>query len=257
MRAHRAATIITLALAVGACADPPAEVGEFCSPAASNCAAELVCCSVDPAALDYTDLAATVLPAYPGSDVVGGVPLFSDLNNDLSQRGVCIAPGSVPLHGTLPNASDCPVPCNPSWSTQDIAAVCGPGTICCQHIEIEEEDCVLDPDVGDEGCWRPATGADIGALSSWSSTEHASHQDPGLRADGACASLIAGLPPELDADAVRAACERRLTVGNQHGFCLGGAGVNVCPYAQPSYRDACERMNDAQDRSGCEAVEFP
>ena len=85
--------------------------------------------------------------------------------------------------------------------------------------------------------------------------EHATHQDPGLLADGACATLVAGLPPELDADAVRSACERRLTVANQQGFCLGGG--NVCPYAERSDRDACERINDEQHRSGCESVESP
>jgi len=116
---------------------------------------------------------------------------------------------------------------------------------------------VLDPELGDSGCWRPVTGADIGSLSNWGPLEHATHQDPGLPADGACASLVAGLPSELDADAVRSACVRRLTVANQQGFCLAGAGVNVCPEADPSYRDACERLNDEQARSGCESVESP
>src|SRR5690606_1639261 len=146
------------------------------------------------------------------------------------------------------------IPCNPTWSTADIQTVCGPNTICCQHTELDAKDCVLDLEHGASGCWRPVTGADIGTLSDWGRHEHATHQDPGLLADGACASLIAGLPPEVDADAVRSACVRRLTVANQQGFCLGGAGVNVCPESDPSHRDACEQLNDEQGRSGCESV---
>lgn len=240
---------LTLLVTLCACVNPPADVGDFCSPAASECADNLRCCSIDPAAIDFDDPSANVLPDYLGQGA-GGTPIFSDLDNDRSRRGVCIRPGTVPSSGRVPS-SECPIPCNPTWSNADIQAVCGPNTICCQHAELEAKDCVLDPTVGDNGCWRPVTGADIGVLSNWGASEHATHQDPGLLANGACASLVAGLSPELDANAVRSACERRLTVANQQGFCHGGAGVNYCPEAQPSYRDACERLNDEQARSGC------
>jgi hypothetical protein len=56
---------------------------------------------------------------------------------------------------------------------------------------------------------------------------------------------------------VKKACYAKLTVANQRGFCLGGAGVNFCPLAQPGYRDACEQQNDAEGRGGCSEVDFP
>ena len=255
MQSDRTATISSLALGLAliGCAEPPlAKVGDPCSPAGvSQCGADLVCCSTDPTAIDYADPSATVLPIYPGFNDVGGVPSFSHLANQRSRRGICIQPGTVPPAGRLPD-SECFVPCNPTWSTADVAAVCGANTICCQAVELDAEDCVLDEYLGDAGCWRPVVGADIGVLSDWGIDEHATHQDPGLLAGGACASLIAGLPPGLDAAVLRSACERRLTVANQRGMCLGGNGANICPEQQPSYRDACERINDAQARSGCD-----
>lgn len=239
---------------MGACGDGrPSLPGEPCSAATLGCADGLVCCSTDAAALDFGDLSAIVLPIYTGHNEVGGEPLFSDRNNDSSHRGMCIRPGSVPPATVLPVALDCPVPCNPTWSASDIEAVCGQGSLCCQSTELDAKDCVLDPSVGDDGCWRPVTGADIGALTSWAQSEHSTHQDPGLFADGACASLVGGLPAEIDAEAVQRACERRLSVANQQGLCIrGGSFGNICPYSLPSYRDACEHMNDEQGLSGCE-----
>jgi hypothetical protein len=244
-----AATIVALVALASACVteDPPG-AGDPCSPNAANCADGLVCCSIDAAALDFDDLEATVLPMYPGFNELGGIAIFSDHANDRSHRGICINSGNVPPAAMLPNVS-CPVPCNPTWSTADIETVCGANMACCQMMELQPDDCVLDPSLGDDGCWRPVTGADIGVLTDWGA--HATEQDPGLLSDGACASLVAGLPPELDADAVREACERRLTVANQQGFCVLSGGYDVCPHSRPSYRDACERLNDEQSRSGC------
>ena len=222
-----------------------------------------VCCSDDPAALDLDELSAVVTPRYQGRGGVG-TPLFSGGNNTLSRSGMCVEEGSVPVTGALtdPNAQGCPVPCNPTWSSADIQEVCGPGTICCQTAELQPEDCVLDPDVGSSGCWRPATGYDIfnSGLTDWAGTAHATHQDPsGIK----CGDFVEGITQSflddkgITRDDVLEACYKRLTVANERGFCLGGAGVAACPLAQPLYRDACEQMNDAQGRTDCGAVEFP
>jgi hypothetical protein len=227
-----------------------------------------ICCSDDPAALVITanGIDDVVTPKYQGRGGVG-TPIFSGGNNPLSKSGMCVREGSVPITGALAdiNAQGCPVPCNPTWDNSDIQAVCGPSTICCQTAEIEPEDCVLDTTVGGSGgCWRPATGNDIegvGAqgLTNWGGTAHKTHQDP---SGTNCQKFVAGIPSnllsdDLSAQDVQRECYRRLTVANQRGFCLGGAGVSFCPLAQPTYRDACEQKNDAEGRSGCSSVEFP
>ncbi|NVB36900.1 hypothetical protein G6O69_03600 [Pseudenhygromyxa sp. WMMC2535] len=237
-----------------------------CSPAGAspNCPTqggeEYQCCSDDPAAIKLGDLAAEVTPRYTGRDGEGS-PIFSGVNNPISRSGMCIKSGSVPAAGALAdvNASGCPVPCNPTWDSGDVDDICGEGSICCQTVELEADDCVLDPDIGDAGCWRPATGNDIvdlGGLevTSWTANEHSTNQDPG---GVGCRTFAEGVGSDvleangITEDNLKAACFRRLTVGNQRGFCLGGTGVNACPLAQSSYRDACEQMNDAQARSGC------
>ena len=235
-----------------------------CSPGGSspNCpeGEDYVCCSDDPAALDLDNLDAFVTPYYVGRGGEG-TPLFSGGNNPLSTSGMCVKQGSVPPTGALAdaNAQGCPVPCNPTWSAGDITAVCGAHTICCQTTELDPADCVLDPQVGSTGCWRPATGLDIsGGLSNWAGTAHMTHQDPG---GTKCEQFVLGaagaLPNGVSSQDLLQACYRRLTVANQRGFCLGGAGVNFCPLAQPAYRDACEQRNDAEGRPGCSSVEFP
>jgi hypothetical protein len=223
-----------------------------------------VCCSDDPAALLITETGIDdlVTPNYLGRGGEG-TPLFSGGNNPLSKSGMCVQSGSVPVTGALAdvNAEGCPVPCNPTWSNGDIESVCGPNTICCQTVELAPADCVLDMNVGDSGCWRPATGNDIaGGLTNWGGTAHETHQDP---SGTNCQKFVQGIDPgiladkNLTADQVEQACYRRLTTANQRGFCLGGAGVNFCPLAQPTYRDACEQKNDVEGRSGCGDVEFP
>ena len=130
---------------------------------------------------------------------------------------------------------------------------------CCDTFEVEASDCVLDPDLGDAGCWRPVHGDDIIGLggadaTNWSAAEHASHQDPGFHG---CDAFVAGLSNgELEAagvtaDEVRLACVRRLGVADQRGFCIGGPGIVGCPLAQPGYRDVCEQRNDGEGRGGC------
>jgi hypothetical protein len=222
----------------------------------NRCPEREQCCSDDPAAIDLLDLDGPGLPAYEGGSG-SGTPLFSADRNHAGFSGLCVEVGAVAPVFALPGG--CPVPCNPSWDADSIDAVCGSGVFCCQTLEIEASDCVLDPNLGDGGCWRPARGDDIVGLggldaTSWSAGEHASHQDPGLQG---CVSFVEGLSDaQLDAagvteDEVSLACLRRLGVADQRGFCIGGPGVAGCPLAQPSYRDACEQLNDGEARVGC------
>lgn len=229
-------------------------LGETCSPALGDCSAGMLCCSTDPSALDLDDLAAMVLPSYSGSSIDGGLPLFADANNGASRRGICVVADSVPAEDELVGAPGCFKPCNPLWSDSDVAEICGPNFTCCQDVELDISDCVFDPNLGDAGCWRAVAGFDIVGLggleaTQWGTTEHASHQDPGLASDGACETVIAGLPPEVDVAAFRVACQQRLTVANQRGACLPGAAQ--CPYAAPSYIDACEQLTLSAGLTGC------
>ncbi|WP_146158577.1 hypothetical protein [Enhygromyxa salina] len=220
------------------------------------------CCSDDPAALLLSNLGATVTPDYQGRGG-DGTPLFSGGNNPLSKSGMCVKVGSVPPALALAdiNAQGCPVPCNPNWGSGDLADVCGAGTICCQTTELEPEDCVLDLDMGDNGCYRPVTGTDIMGtgsstnLTNWGGTKHKTHQDP---SGTNCEVFVQGLPPSVlssnnisSADVLRA-CYHRLTVADQRGFCLGGGPGVFCPLAQPNYRDACEQLNDQAFLQGCD-----
>jgi hypothetical protein len=239
-----------------------------CSPfEADNCPTQgdsvYQCCSDDPAAilLTETGIDAFVTPNYQGRGGEG-TPLFSAGNNPLSKSGMCIKVGSVAPAFALAdlNAQGCPVPCNPTWSSGDIQAVCGANTFCCQTTELDPKDCVFDPNDGDNGCFRPVTGNDItgvgsGDFTNWGGTAHATHQDPsGLN----CEVFVTGLlgtsvlsDNNLTQGQVLTECYRRLTVSNQRGFCIGGPGVAGCPLAQPAYRDACEQQNDANFLSGC------
>ncbi len=231
-------------------------LGPTCSPALDDCEGGAPCCSTDPAAIDLDALDQLVLPAYSGKSITGGIPLFADGNNALSQRGICIDE-DVPPQAGLELAPGCPIPCDPRWDNNDVEEVCGGSAICCQIEELTLDDCVFDPTRGDAGCWRPVTGFDIVGLggmdlSEWGASEHATHQDPGLAADGACETWVAGLPPEVDPDEFRAACQRRLGVASSRGLCLGGQAM-VCPYAQPSYRDACEQHSDELGLTSCDS----
>jgi len=246
--------VFGVAIAVSSCRVPYPTTAFRCSPSAKEptCPDGYMCCSDDPAALEIDNLDEFVTPNYQGRGGEG-TPIFSGGNNPLSTSGMCVETGSVPPVAALAdiNAQGCPVPCNPTWSSGDITSVCGAGQLCCQTVELDPNDCVMDPSLGDAGCWRAATGLDIaGGLSSWAGTEHDTHQDPsGLN----CEQFVAGLanvqlPEGVTADMVRTACYRRLTTANQRGFCLG---VQLCPLAQPTYRDACEQLNDQQLLTGC------
>jgi hypothetical protein len=217
---------------------------------------DYLCCSDDPAALDLADLDAAALPAYDGR---GGddTPLFSDARNEASDHGMCIRSGSVAPAFAL--FGGCPVPCNPNWDEAAVDAICGDGTFCCQTVELESSDCVFDAGLGDAGCWRPVRGDDIEGLggldlTTWAPGVHATHQDAGGLE---CQAFVVALTDaELaaaggSAEDVLQACLRRLGVANQRGYCIGGPGVVGCPLAQPTYRDACEQLNDAQLMTGC------
>jgi hypothetical protein len=238
-------------LTAAACARPFEQPPDLCDPrAADPCPSETdddyVCCSDDPSALDLAALDAPALPAFEGRGGAG-TPLFAGARNGASRWGQCVRPGSVAPAFALADAGaeGCPVPCNPSWDPTDVEAVCGAGTFCCQTVEIELDDCVWDPTLGDAGCHRPARGEDgVGG--------HATLQDPDTLG---CAAFVDGLADEQlagsDPAEVFDACVRRLTAADQRGFCLGGPAVDGCPLAQPSVRDACEMLNDNQGLSGC------
>jgi hypothetical protein len=259
-RAFGATFVVSLLVAVACGRIPLPPTAARCQPSSPHpdkrCPEGEQCCSDDPAALDLLDLDGPELPAYEGRGGTG-IPLFSAERNDDSSFGMCIQVGSVAPAFALPGG--CPVPCNPSWDPDSVDAVCGAGTFCCQTLEIEASDCVFDPAIGDDGCWRPARGEDIIGLNglgatSWSADEHATPQDPGGHE---CEAFVMGLSDDqladagVTADGVHISCLRRLGVANQRGFCIGGPGVAGCPLAQPSYRDACEQLNDAEQHSGC------
>lgn len=213
---------------------------------------EYICCSDDPSALDIDDLTADVLPGYLGGRGGSGTPIFSGGNNVFSTSGMCVRSGGVPIEGALEDggARGCPVPCNPTWSDDDVETVCGANTLCCQTVELEPEDCVLE-----DGCWRPAIGTDIQGvgdtdLTRWAPNDHRTHQDPG---GGSCQEWVTAVSLERDIDtqAVLRACFRRLTVADQRGFCLGMANAAACPLTDPSYVDACEQRNLAAGNMDC------
>lgn len=237
------AVLATAALVSGACQWDYATTAFRCDPSNPDCpdsgGGPYQCCSDDPAALDLGDLSAFVAPSYAGGGGTG-TPLFSGNNNSLGRSGFCVeaVPGLIEE-----GAAGCPIPCNPTWGSDDLAAVCGAAK-CCQTVELEAEDCALDPTLGDSGCYRPVTGTDINGFggadaTNWSGSSHATHQDP----NGAgCITFAQG------DEAIQGACFRRLSVADQRGFCQN---VEVCPLTQPGYIDACSARNAAEGLSGC------
>lgn len=256
-----ASTFATAALFATAC-DPSYGITTFrCDPSSPDCPTKYgtgtyVCCSDDPAALELTGGAATgALPSYGGGP---GIPLFAAANNNLSSSGFCIDTSQVPIDAGIQDVGagqGCPLPCNPTWSNEDISAVCGNGTSCCATVEIQDIDCGFDPALGDAGCWRPVTGNDIQGLggigvSDWSASDHATHQDP---AGKGCQAFVTSAASQISAAGVSPSdalegCFRQLTVANQRGYCQGPM---ECPLANPAYRDACEQKNDAEGLTGC------
>lgn len=192
------------------------------------------CCSDDPAAVDGG------LPDYEGKNIVGGTtPIFSGANNGLGTSGLCVDTSQIPSGAGLLEAAaaNCPIPCNPTWDTQSISAVCGPTRACCQTRELQPEDCVFDQV---QELWRPATGADIGTstvtpATTWTPDRHRTHQDP----NGAgCLTFTGG---SMGADFTD--CVQQLSVADQRGYCMALSPGQACPHADPTYLDACEQIN--------------
>lgn len=269
MRRHHAGLVALLsgfgaaALLSGACGqqDYPATVFR-CDPSqADACPGDHVCCSTDPVSIDLADLSADARPNYAGGS---GTPVFSAANNSLSRYGRCVDRGRVVgpmLMNVEGPAAGCPLPCNPTWDEASIGEVCGVDAFCCQTDDVGEDDCVFDPALGTAGCWRPVTGHDLQGLGGlevtlWATTAHDTHQDPrGLNCEAFVAGLEPGSSPFSETE-LRRACFERLTVANQRGFCTPAGGQTdiaaVCGLADPAHRDACEQLNDDEQRSGCE-----
>lgn len=169
----------------------------------------LTCCSDDPAALGGA------LPAFAGRGVDGGeTPYFSGANNALGTSGMCVDASEVEDGLTEAAAAGCPVPCNPTWSDEDVGAVCGSGAVCCQTRVLEAADCI-----DDGGTLRPVTGDDIGAGTDWNPGAHATHQDP---AGLGCSNLAQG---DMSSS-IFTECILELSVANQRGLCVQ---ATACP----------------------------
>jgi hypothetical protein len=234
------------------------EADSACNPSVNvPCSGGLTCCSDDPAALDLALLDAFVTPEYQGG-AGQGTPLFSGGNNPLSIWGTCVDVSDAPGPRTLdePGVMGCPIPCNPRWTAEDTQEVCGPSSQCCQTRAIEFDDCVLDPGLGNNGCWRPVTGMDILGLggidaSQWKDSEHSTHQDP---SGNNCLLFVSGISPTIfeqfgtTEDEVLRACFRRLGVATSRGYCMD---VGTTCTIDPSLPDACELRNEQEGRTDC------
>jgi hypothetical protein len=176
------------------------------------------------------------LPDYEPGDIPGaGTPLFSFRNNEVGMSGLCVRTDDIPVGFSLFEPPGCPIPCNPTWNTADIAAVCGGETFnCCETQVLDEDDCVFDETLQR---FRPANGQD--ALDSlaggdrWRPTENSTHQDPAF--DG-CELLAGG---DRSADAF-VDCVAQLGVADQRGYCMS---VPACPSELETFVDACETLN--------------
>jgi len=187
------------------------------------------CCSDDPAAVGGG------LPAYEGMGIEGGAPYFSEANNEVSLFGQCVRVGDLVGQGLIAaGVEGCPIPCNPTWDAGSIQTICGPARVCCQTVQLRDQDCVIDETTG---LSRPTSGDDIGILTAWRPGDHATHQDP--NGDG-CSGIAGGDtngPIFLD-------CVRALSVADQRGFCMALGAGQSCPTEEPGYVDACEARNE-------------
>ncbi len=187
------------------------------------------CCSTDPAAVGGAP------PNYQHKNIPNSdTPYFSGDNNDLSAFGQCIRVGDLAGQGLIEMAAtNCPIPCNPTWPEDIIDDVCGLARVCCQVRELEPEDCIIDPNTG---LYRPVDGDDIGVSTVWRPSDHATHQDVN---GSTCLALAGG-----DASSpVFQDCIRQLSVADQRGFCMSLNAGQSCPADQPTYINACDLLN--------------
>lgn len=222
-----------------------------CNPAGPSptCPDGFFCCSDDPTVDPYTDAERTdpgALPNFAEHKIDGkewAIPLFAGENNKLSHSGMCVKLNTDPqtIKGTA--AAGCPIPCNPKWSNEAIAKVCGDEkSACCQTVQLDAKDCVPE---GPNKCTRAVVGSDVFSdpqLSNWSGSAHRTHQDPG--------GLECAKRYEKGKDKW-SNCVRKLTVADQRGFCIAPIESNgkkeraQCPLKKASYQDACEILNSS------------
>jgi len=240
----RTATALFAGLAIGRCYCPYGDrlgwptVSHRCNPREGKdaCPEMFDCCSDDPAA------PGGALPDYEGKEIDGAEPLFSGINNARSRTGMCVKTMDIPPGAGLlePGAEDCPIPCNPTWTRGQVDEVCGETWKCCQTVELDEADCVLDEETG---CHRPARGDDIVDRGDpWDEKAHETHQDPGLHG---CTELAADGSVELED------CYRQLSVADQRGYCMSLWGEELCPAEYESYVSACDQLNLDAGREDC------
>jgi len=213
-----------------ACFDPDLPNPSFrCSPATaaangdSGCPNDEFCCSDDPATVGGK------IPNYymdGVNDAKYGTPLFSDLNNSLSNQGMCVELGGF----ASPLVTGCPVPCNPKWDAAKISEICGAAQ-CCQTEELDAaKDCIM----GQDGRWRAANGSDIIAGRSTWGPAHTSNQDPNAAGCKVFAGGSSG-PAYLD-------CITQLSTADQRGFCysLGCPCIeDVCDMKNADFKPRC------------------
>jgi hypothetical protein len=202
----------------------------------SNCPETHFCCSDDPAAPGGAK------PDYMTKGIEGGEPpYFSGINNGLGTSGMCVEVDTIAGQGLVEApALNCPIPCNPTWDDAWIDDVCGGARVCCQTVELDPADCVIDPT---DNVYRPVTGDDIGVdngsgvpITQWRPNDHVTHQDPN---GSSCLALAMG---DSNSDVFQD-CVRQLTVADQRGFCMQLAAGQGCPTKQPGYIDACTALN--------------
>lgn len=194
----------------------------------SNCPETHFCCSDDPAAVGGA------VPQYVGKTTPdAAAPYFSGESNALSRTGMCVRTDDIAGQGLMEFAAlNCPIPCNPTWESSQINAVCGDARVCCQTVALEAKDCV-----NDGGTFRPVSGADIVAgVTAWRPADHATHQDP----NGSGCLALGGNDNQ---SSEFQDCIRQLSVADQRGFCMALGTGQTCPTEQPNFIDACSLMN--------------
>jgi hypothetical protein len=139
------------------------------------------------------------------------------VNNADSTSGMCVRTDEIPASGALQEqaAFRCPIPCNPTWDSGDIAMVCGADRVCCQTVELGPNDCITV-----DGVRRPVTGADAPQYTQWRGAEHDTHQNP----TGKICEKYGAANSTTWRD-----CVDQLSVANQRGFCMQLDEGQQCP----------------------------